>query len=233
MKNRIKRGFGLVVLVAGLTALLSPVALASDDMAKVYVVHGIPGSDLGLDPALPVDVLVDDALCLLDGFSFGDVAGAVELPEGTYNIKIGLADEDQPCSQGPVIEADVPFVSGETASVVAHLTADGAPTASKFSHDLSFARAGRARVSVQHTAAAPAVDLLLARNNSPFSPRVVVGDFVNGDQAEAVVRPGRWNVSIGPAGTPVVVFGPAAVRFKPFRGYLVWAVGSVESGSFT
>ena len=38
--------------------------------ATVYVLHGIPGEDLGLDPELPVDVSVNGA-CALPGFTFG------------------------------------------------------------------------------------------------------------------------------------------------------------------
>jgi hypothetical protein len=47
------------------------------------------------------------------------------------------------------------------------------------------------------------------------------------------VRPGEWWVSIAPAGTGMPVFGPAAVELMPFTAYLVYAVGSVDTGSFT
>jgi len=44
-----------LVLILGLAGFA-----AAQDPAKVYVIHGIPGTDLGLDPALPVDVEIEE-----------------------------------------------------------------------------------------------------------------------------------------------------------------------------
>ena len=63
--------------------------------AEVLVIHGIRGEDLGLDPALPVDVAVNGG-CFLAGFTFGEVAGPVALAPGDYVIEISLADPDDP-----------------------------------------------------------------------------------------------------------------------------------------
>ncbi|MGD8726622.1 MAG: hypothetical protein PVH40_03200, partial [Gemmatimonadales bacterium] len=76
--------------------------LTSD--AMVYVVHGINGSDLGLGEMLPVDVEVSGS-CVLEGFEFRDIAGPLPLPEGSYDIKVRLADEMSPCSGGVAIDA--------------------------------------------------------------------------------------------------------------------------------
>lgn len=221
------------VLVVALVALaLVPGGAAATESASVRVAHGIPGQDLGLDPALPVDVLVNDSICLLEGFTFGEFAGPVELDPGTYNIKISVADPASPCSGSPVIDADVMFEEGEDATVIAHLTEGGAPTASKFTNDLSPARWFRSRLIVHHTAAAPTVDVTVQR--SFFSWRnLTIEDFSNGDQAAAKVWPGRWKVSIAPAGSSDPVFGPVALKVRPFRTYLIYAVGSVDTGSFT
>jgi hypothetical protein len=85
---------------------------------------------------------------------------------------------------------------------------------------------------VHHTAAAPTVDVTVQR--SFFSWRnLTIEDFSNGDQAAANVWPGRWEVSIAPAGSSDPVFGPVALKVRPFRTYLIYAVGSVDTGSFT
>jgi hypothetical protein len=122
---------GAMAAVIGALAMIST-AGADAHAANVRVAHGIPGQDLGADPALPVDVLVNDSICLLEGFTFGEFAGPVELDPGTYNIKISLASPSDACSNPPVIEADVPFDAGEDATVIAHLSEAGDPTASKF-----------------------------------------------------------------------------------------------------
>lgn len=215
----------LLVLIPGAAAT------ADNDTASVRVVHGIPGQDLGLDPALPVDVLVNDELCALQGFTFGEIAGPLALPAGSYNVKISLADAGNPCGNAAVIEADVSFAGNEDASVVAHLTEDGMPTASKFTNDTSRTAPGKARLIAHHTAAAPTVDVWVARGMR--GPALTVQDFSNGDQAAAQVRPGAWNVAIAPAGFSQPVFGPVSVELQPFTTYLVYAVGSVDTGSFT
>jgi hypothetical protein len=218
-----------------LTAVpLFSVSLADDDPAQVYVVHGIPGFDLGLDAnELPVDVLVDDALCLLEGFEFGQIEGPVPLSEGTYNFKISLANMDEPCSNDAVITADVPFEEGENATVIAHLTEDFAPTASKFMNDFSSTEPGRARLVAHHTAAAPTVDIDVRREAIRLSQGLTFEDVSNGDQAAEEVRPGEWNVNVLLPDTNVVAFGPTVVNLRPFTAYLVYAVGSLDNGTFT
>ena len=58
----------------------------------------------------------------------------------------------------PVSSLDVPFSPGEIAVVVAHLTEDGVPRASKFLLDYSPAPDAQSRVTLHHVAAAPQVD---------------------------------------------------------------------------
>src|SRR5208283_5238562 len=93
-----------VVLLLGaclmFTGFASNSAFAQSPNASVYVVHGIPGHDVSksLDPALPVDVQVDGAICLASGLKFGDIAGPFTIPAGTYSITISLANTLQPCS---------------------------------------------------------------------------------------------------------------------------------------
>lgn len=200
--------------------------------AMVYVIHGIPGDDLGLDPALPVDVLVNDAICLLQGFEFGDITPPQSLPPAVYNIKIGLANMADPCSEPAVIEADVEFFADESATVIAHLAEDGTPTATKFVNDVSPTARGKARVAVRHTAAAPAVDVDVRRPLKP-TPFLVIEDLTNPNEAQTEIRPGEWDVTIYPANDPTPVFGPVTVEFTPFTGFFVYAVGTPSTGTFT
>jgi hypothetical protein len=224
----------LAMMVATLVAA-GPRDVAAQD-AGVYVVHGIPGQDLGLDPALPVDVAVNGQ-CFLQGFMFGDVAGPVALPPGDYDIAISLADPDNPCSNPPVIEAlGVPIGAGENVTLIAHLAEDGSPTATKFVNDVSPNAPGKARVIAHHTAAAPAVDIAVGRLNFRGNmkvPQIKIEDAPNGAQAAAEIRPGNWALTISPAGSPDPVFGPVSAVLKPNNAYLLYAVGTAGTDSFT
>ncbi len=116
-------------LVAG--ALFAPAALADGHEAMVEVEHRINGTAAGAkmlgDPkavgkAATVDVYVNDGL-FLDDFEFGDVAGPVALPPGTYNIKVEV--------NGTgifIIDQDVTVAGGDNVRLVARFGKGGAPT---------------------------------------------------------------------------------------------------------
>ena len=223
---------GLALAWAPTTSAVPIVGRENTD-AAIYVIHGIPGEDLGLDPALEVDVLLNDTTCLLWGFRFPTVAGPVSAPPGDYNIKISLTDPDEPCgnSGDAVIHVDVNFGAGESATVVAHLAADGSPSASKFENDLSWTYLPRPRVTVHHTAAVGAVDITLRRER-PDSPGLVFLGAENGETDSGSVFWGVWKLFIGPPGVQDVVFhGPVDVEANAFNVNLVYVVGSLENGT--
>jgi hypothetical protein len=228
-----------LILVLVLSSLSFAVVSADETDAMVYVGHGIPGQALGLEEnELPVDVLVNDAICLLEDFEFGEFAGPVELPADTYNIKIFLANEEDPCSiedleAMPVIEADVPFEAGVNYTVLAHLTADGDPTASVFVNDVDSAVAGYTRLTVRHTAAAPAVDIKLYRGWSRGRMVGLIEGLENPDQAGPLnIRPGAYEAVIFAAGTDTEVLG-LPVELEPHKSYIVYAVGGLDPDTFT
>jgi hypothetical protein len=216
-----------MILVLVLSLFGFGIASAQTEKAMVYVGHGIPGDALELANELPVDVLVNDEICLLEGFEFGEFAGPVELEEGTYNIQILLADEENPCKGAAVIEADVPFEAGETSTVIAHLTEVGELTASKFVNDVSAAVAGYSRLTVRHVAAAPAVDIKLYRGWERGRMVGLIEDLENPEQAGPLnIRPGAYEAIILVAGTEDVVLG-VPVELAPHKSYIVYAVGAV------
>lgn len=213
------------------TVLLTAIEEPQPD-ATVFVVHGIPGADLGLDPNLPVDVSANGG-CVLEGFTFGEIEGPLSLPAGTYDLAIGLADANNPCGAAPVIEAPgVELSAGQSYSIVAHLTEDGAPTASVFVNNVG-ARNPFAKVNIFHTAAAPAVDITLERTRAWWWRPRVLSDVANGDSGSVKLLRGSWDVSIFPAGGDEAVFGPATVALDAKATYLVYAVGSLANETFT
>ncbi len=213
------------------TLLVTTLEDATPPPASAFIVHGIPGVDLGLDPALPVDVSVNGE-CVLPDFTFGDIVGPLDLPEGTYDLAIGLANASAPCSEDPVIAADgVALEGGISYSIVAHLTETGMPTASVFENDL---HAGRfiAGLNVFHTAAAPRVDVNLQRTNKKRWKRSI-RNIGNGEAKDTLLWRGSWDASISPAGSRSPVFGPVTLDLQDRTVYLVYAVGSLANDTFT
>lgn len=199
-------------------------AMQSAGPAGVYVVHGINGTDLGLPASLPVDVSVDGA-CVLTGFEFRSIAGPVPLATGTYAVAVSVANPASPCSEPPVIAADVPVDGDAGTTIVAHLTPGGTPTASVFTNPSA---GSDALVVARHTAAFGAVDVVLER---PSGASATLEDLVNGMQASVATRPGRAGAAITPANADVRVFETSAV-LNPFTTYIFYAVGTPGNGTF-
>jgi len=62
------------------SVLLCITASAQSSDAYLFVVHGAAGRNIAptTNPAIPVDVLANDQLCLVKGVAFGDVAGQLQ-----------------------------------------------------------------------------------------------------------------------------------------------------------
>ena len=136
---------------------------AQDATASVVVIHGIPDT--------PVDVYVNDALTIED-FAPGTVTDPIELPAGTYTLDLRAPDAD-PASD-PLLTADTTVEAGASYSVVAHLTAAGAPTITPFVNDTTTTKAGEGGIVVRHTAAAPRSTCTPARPRSSRRSRTPI-----------------------------------------------------------
>ena len=220
-------------LFTSLFALVLPVAsVAAQSPATVRIVHGIDGRDLGAVQSLPVDVTVDGQV-LLAGFEFGAVAGPLSLPVGSYDIAISLADDQDPGSNPAVISASVPFAAGENVTVIAHLDADGNPTASKFVNDVSATATQDSRVILQHTAWAPEVDIEVGRRSVVRFGTSLLEDVPNGAQASLDVFLGVYDASVLVANTSTEVLGPIKVKAMPRRITSYFVVGSATNGTLS
>jgi hypothetical protein len=224
-KRRKTMSKALAFLTLAMLVLTAPL-FAQAGTGSVYVVHGIPGQDVGAARDLPVDVSVNGA-CALKNFKFGDIVGPVNLPAGTLTVSISLANASNPCGGTVAIgPAKIQLKNGENATIIASLTADGKPTARKFTNDLSKPYGGRARVAVHHTAAAPRVDVTI-------DPKSQTNSFRNSEKFVIEADAGTPQVSIAPAGSDTAVFGPISFTLNKGTGYLVYAVGSVANNTFT
>lgn len=222
------------LLLLGMVGTLGSASMAQAQQppAEIFVVHGIPGADVGAPGPLPVDVSVNGA-CAIRNLQFKQIVGALHLTPGTYSIAIHLANASSPCSNAAVVgPASVPVYPGENSTIIAHLTTAGAPTASKFVNNLSKTAAGRNRVSVFHTANAPAVDVYATTNfGDPLATAGLATGVVNGEFATLPAPAAAVQLALTPAGSRVAAFGPAVVRLDPNKAYLFYVVGSVGRGT--
>ena len=204
-----------VLVLAFLLALVAALpAAAQDDEGTVTVVHGVPD--------LTVDVWVNgDAT--LPGFEPGTITDPLTLPAGDYDIEIYPAGTD-PEDADPAIAGSATLPAGANASIVAHLTETGEPTLSVFVNDVSEIAAGDTRLTVRHTAAAPAVDVR-AGGEPVFS------DLANPDEAGADLPAGTVSADVVPAGGDEAVLGPADLSLPEGTSTIVYAIGSLDDGN--
>jgi len=213
--------------VGALALLLTALPAAAQHQTTLYVVHGIPGADLDLPNPLPVDISLNGA-CALTDFRFGEITDALQVPSGRYTVRVHLADAED-CGGAVAIEQPVRLRRDESVSIVAHLDTNNALVASLFTNDVDPLRPGFARLGVRHTANAPAVDVTWGRKGVSTA----LDNLANGEQEVVNLDAKRWLARIFPATSLAKLVGPLGVRLGEGTATYLYAVGGLESGSFT
>jgi hypothetical protein len=193
--------------------LIAPAAGAQD--ATITLIHGIPDTDV--DVAAGGDNV-------FEGFAFGDTQDLSSLAGTTLTgLQVKLAGTDD-----IVIDAgDVALPASGNTSIIAHLDAAGNPTLGVFTNNTAEVAAGQGRLTVRHTAAAPAVDV---RANG----QVAFAAVAPGAEGTADLPAGTIEATVVPAGAeePVVI-GPAPLDIAEGESLIVYAVGSLEGETLT
>ena len=207
-----KRLLGLGV-AATLAVSMLGVGTASAADASLNVVHGIPGVD--------VEVCMNGAVAI-PGFNPGEVVTGVPLPAGTYDVKIVAAGNT--CDDEAILEADgVELARDKNYTAIAYLTADGSPTLGLFKNNVKALKSDTARLTVRHTAAAPAVDVWA-------NGAVLLEDVPNGASATMKVPTGVYAAWVSLPGDYAPVIGPAVLDLQEGTAYQVYAWGNGTSG---
>lgn len=217
MRNRILAGLGVAALAT--VGVAAPANAISDTSADLYVVHAFPGA--------VVDVFVnDEPFAPLQDFAPGTVAGPVDLPAGEYNIKISA---DGGTIDDALIDETVTLAANTSYTAVAHPANDeaGTPTLSAFVNDISEIPAGQGKITVRHTANAPAVDVR-------SGDAELAGDLTNGQ--EIVLGPlaadTYADVNVVLAGTDTRAIELGDVALPAGTNIFVQAYGPLEDESF-
>jgi hypothetical protein len=196
---------------AGVGILITGAPAHAQETSQVSVVHGIPGQD--------VDVYVNGE-ATLEGFAPTEVAGPLELAAGSYDIVItepGGDPEGEPILS--VEGAEVP--AGANLTLVAHLDEGGEPVLTPFVNDVDPLDAGQARLTVRHTAAAPAVDVRAGEEP-------VFTELTNPNEASADLAAGTVSADVVLTGTDTVVLGPADLELAEGTSTIAYAIGSAD-----
>ncbi|MGY2083342.1 DUF4397 domain-containing protein [Blastococcus sp. SYSU DS0539] len=203
-----------VLTAAGAMALVATPALADNHTATVSVLHAVPD--------LPVDVYANGER-LIDDFQPGTLTDPLQLPAGDYDLALFPADAADASGEPLLSAMDVAAPAGANATVVAHLTEAGQPALTPFVNDTSAVPAGQARVTVRHTAAAPAVDVRAGGE-------VVVDGLTNPNEETLTVPAGTVSADVVLAGTDTVAIGPADLTLAEGSSTVVYAWGSGDAG---
>lgn len=205
---------GLAVGMITALGLAMPAGAATAQAAQLSVLHAIPDT--------PVDVYVNGELTL-DDFSPGDLAGPLELPAGSYEVAITAPDAAD--ASAPILgPATIALEGGANYTAVAHLTEAGEPGLNLFTNDISQTAPGEGRLTVRHTAAAPAVDILAG--GSP-----VIENLANPSEAKLDLAAGTVSAAVALTGTTDPVIGPTDVQIQEGTNTILYAWGSAADGN--
>jgi hypothetical protein len=214
---RIVRALATVALATGASvgvAVATPLSAHAAGTAMVSILHAVPGT--------PVDVCANGK-ALLTNFQPGTLTDPQSLPAGSYDLKLTAANSG--CGAAAVLEAKgVNVPAGANITVVAHLDASGAPKLTPYVNDVSAVPAGKARLTVRHDAAAPAVDV--RAGGTP-----VITNLTNPNEKSLVTAAGTVSADVVLAGTTTVAIGPADVTLKEGTSTIVYAWGSASANN--
>lgn len=203
------------LLTAASMLLVLAVPASAQEGARIHLIHGIP--DANVDVVAGGDVVFEN-------FAFGETQDLSELAGATLEgLEVRLTG-----TETVAIDAgDVALPASGNYTIIAHLTADGTPTLAVFENDLSTIAAGEGRLTVRHTAAAPAVDVLA-------NGAVAFSNLANPNEASADLGVGTVTAEVVPTGaSEPVVIGPADLEITDGTSLIVYAVGSLEGESLT
>ncbi len=213
MRRRTAAATTAALIPFALMAAAAPaLAATSSGTATVSVLHGVPGLD--------VDVYANGEE-LIAGFTPGTLTDPLQLPAGEYDLAVYPAGSDVSSTEPAIKADDVAVPAGANATVVAHLEEDGTPVLTPFVNDTSSVDAGKAGLTVRHTAAAPAVDVRA-------DGTAALEGLTNPNEASAVVDAGTISADVTLAGTDTVAIGPADLDLAEGTRTIVYAYGSAE-----
>ncbi len=202
--------FGAAVLAVGAgTVALGASPVTAADTGVFYVVQGLPDKT--------VDIAVDGST-IASSVPGATLKGPFTLSAGTHKVTFTSGGST-------LLERTMPVKAGDNTDVVLHLPVDptGAPVVTLYDNKVTPVPAGKASVTVAHTAAVAPADIRV-------DGKVLFANIANGEALNLVVPAGTYSVDIVPAGqTSPVVLGPLDLKVASASLNRVFAVGDPAS----
>jgi hypothetical protein len=201
---------GVTLGTAGLTAGLVAAPASAGGTAKVNVVHGIPG--------VAVKICVDGK-AVADNFRYGHTIVGAILPATTHNVRLVAAGKQ--CRATAILKSRYTLSAGRNYTIVANINARGTANLKVYVNPVKPTARGNARLTVRHTAQAPAVNVWAGRT------KIIGGaHFTWGRGATHAVPAGTYKVKVSLPGSRKAVIGPTTKTLAAGRAYQVYAVGT-------
>jgi len=201
---------GLIAAGAAALTVLAASPAGAMGTATVSVVHGIPGA--------LVNVCVDGS-SVADNFAYTNTIQGAVLPAGSHDVKLVAAGS--PCSSAAILSASYDLTAGVNYTIVANLNDSGAPNLLAFTNNVRKVDAGNARLTIRHTADAPAVNVYAN------GAQLIDGKKFTWSKSRTFVVPkGAYRAKVTLPDSKTAVIGPAKVTLDCGYAYQVYAVGS-------
>ncbi len=201
----------LIGLAAVAAISFIPQTTSAQSGADLTLVHGIPGTtvDVVVDGTVVIDAFVPGSLANISSFAGQTLKNVTVTDDATDDVLIG-----------PIASLVIPGSGSH--SVVAHLDASGTAVLSTFENNTKdTAKPGEARLTLRHTAEAPAVDLILG------DQRPIVG-ATNGQSAEIELPDGELTDAQLALTGDVAIAEIATLDLAANTNTIVYAVGSAD-----
>jgi hypothetical protein len=159
-----------------------------------------------------------DGKAVVDHFRYGSTIVGAALPATTHRVRVVAAGKA--CRSSAIVKSAYTLAAGRNYTIVANLNAHGSPNLKAFVNNVRPTAHGKARVTVRHTADAPAVNVWAGRT------KIIGGThFTWGRSATLAVPAGRYVVRVSLPKSTKAVIGPARASLAAGRAYQVYAVG--------
>jgi hypothetical protein len=159
MRRRVALGQALVAALVLVAGSATPAA-AQASTGTVTIVHAFRG--------LVADVYLDGKVAL-QGFEPERTTAPLQIPAGDHDVAVREAKADP--NSPPAVAGTLKVTAGGNISAVVHMAQDGKPTMTQFDNDVDRVAPGTARLIVRHTAAAPAVNVIV--DGAPLAANLV------------------------------------------------------------
>ena len=213
VRGRVALGRAVIAAVILAAGSATPAA-AQAPTGTVTIVHAFRG--------LVADVYLDGARAL-EGFEPERTTDPLQIPAGDHQVAVREAKADP--NSTPAVAGTLTVTAGANISAVVHMAQDGKPTMTQFDNDVNRVAPGSGRLIVRHTAAAPAVNVVV-------DGAALATNLANPNQTPArELSAAAHQVTVDAAGGGAAVVPANSVTLADGTAQFLYLIGSTSDNS--